>query len=155
MAFTGFIYIYLNRYDALKKYIYQLEKQKHEALVQSHDVESATERTSLVDRVEQFQDTDALFKPLLDAELRKISSFYALQEKQLLHELSELEELVKEQDDIGMLAGRIYGDNHWDEDDDEDEDDWQSTERSQDPPTSKRRRRASTSAGRAMSQGGG
>ena len=144
----------LNSYDALKRYIYHLEKQKHEALIQSHDIESATERTSLVDRITQWQDTDALFKPLLDAELRKISSFYALQERQLLQELAELEELVKEQDEIGMLAGRFY-DSQWDEDDDDDEDDWGSTERSQEPSTSKRRRRASTSIGRAMSQGGG
>lgn len=108
----------------------------------------------MVDRVEQLQDTDAVFKPLLDAELRKISSFYTLQEKQFLQELAELEELVKEQDEIGMLAGRLYGDTQWDEDEDEDEDDWQSAERSHEPPTSKRRRRASTSAGRAMSQGG-
>lgn len=100
------------------------------------------------------QDTDAIFEPLLDAELRKISSFYALQEGQLLEELSELEGLVKEQDEIGMLAGRFYAESQWDEDEDEDEDDWQSTERSQDPTTSKRRRRASTSAGRALSQGG-
>ncbi|KAH9964729.1 hypothetical protein BGW80DRAFT_1347511, partial [Lactifluus volemus] len=76
----------------------------------SHDIDSATEQTSLVDRAAQFQDTDVLFQPLLDAELQKISSFYALQEKQLLLELSELEELVKEQDDLGI------------------------TERSQDPP---------------------
>lgn len=132
-----------------------MEKQKHEALVQSHDIESATEQTSLVGHVTPFQDTDAIFQPLLDAELRKISSFYSLQENQLLEELSELEELVKEQDDIGMVAGRIYGDTQWDEDEDEDEDDWQSTERSQDPATSKRRRRASTSAVRGISQGGG
>ncbi|KAN0113785.1 sodium/sulfate symporter [Russula decolorans] len=144
-------------YDALKRYIYHLEKQKHGALVQSHDIESesATERTSLVDRIAQWEDTDSLFKPLLDTELRKISSFYALQEKQLLQELAELEELVKEQDEIGMLAGRFYGDSQWDEDDDDDEDDWGSTERSQEPSTSKRRRRASTSVGRAMSQGQG
>ena len=106
----------------------------------------------MVDRVEQLQDTDAVFKPLLDDELRKISSFYSSQENQLLQELAELDELVKEQDDIGMLAGRFYGDNQWDEDEDEDED--ESAEQSHDPPTSKRRRRASTSAGRAMSQGG-
>ncbi|KAI9451365.1 SPX-domain-containing protein [Lactarius psammicola] len=140
-------------YDALKKYIYHLEKQKHEALIHSHDIESATERTSLVGQVTEFQDTDMLFRPLLDAELRKISSFYALQEHQLLEELSELEGLVEEQDEIGMLAGRFYGEGHWDEDEDEDEDDWQSTERSQDPTSSKRRRRASTSAVRAVSQG--
>ena len=154
LAFTLFINP-PTRYDALKKYIYHLEKQKHEALLQSHDIESATEQTSLVGHVSQFQDTDAIFKPLLDAELRKISSFYALQESQLLEELSELEGLVTEQDEIGMLAGRFYGESQWDEDEDEDEDDWQSTERSQDPTTSKRRRRASTSAVRAISQGGG
>jgi hypothetical protein len=101
------------------------------------------------------QDTDAVFKPLLDVELRKISSFYTLQEKQFLQELIELEELVKEQDDIGMLDSRFFGDGQWDEDEDEDEDDWPSTERSRDHPPSKRRRRASTSAGRAISQGGG
>jgi phosphate transporter len=105
--------------------------------------------------VSQFQDTDTIFQPLLDAELRKISSFYALQEGQLLEELSELEELVKEQDEIGMLAGRFYGETQWDEDEDDDDDDWQSTERSQDPNISKRRRRASTSAGRAISHAGG
>jgi len=109
----------------------------------------------LVERVEQLQDTDAVFKPLLDAELRKISSFYTLQEKQFLQELVELEELVKEQDDIGMLAGRFFGDNQWDDDEDEDEDDEPSAERSHDLFTSKRRRRASTSAGRVISQGGG
>jgi phosphate transporter len=93
----------------------------------------------------------------LDTEQRKISGFYALQEQQLLQELAELEELVKEQDEIGMLAGRLYGDSQWDEDDDEDEDEdhWESTERSREQSTSKRRRRASTSVGRAMSQGGG
>lgn len=93
----------------------------------------------------------------MDTELRKISDFYALQEQQLLQELSELEELIKEQDEIGMLAGRLYSDSQWDEDDDEDEDEdhWESTERSQEHSTSKRRRRASTSVGRAMSQGGG
>ncbi|KAN0133328.1 sodium/sulfate symporter [Lactarius tabidus] len=140
-------------YDALKKYIYHLEKQKHEALIHSHDIESATEQTSLVGHVTQLQDTNTIFEPLLDAELRKISSFYALQEGQLLEELSELEGLVKEQDEIGMLAGRFYGESQWDEDDDDDDDDWQSTERSQDPTTSKRRRRASTSVVRAISQG--
>ena len=93
----------------------------------------------------------------MDTELRKISDFYALQEQQLLQELAELEELIKEQDEIGMLAGRLYSDSHWDEDDDEDEDEdhWESTERSQEHSTSKRRRRTSTSVGRAMSQGGG
>ncbi|KAI0064930.1 SPX-domain-containing protein [Artomyces pyxidatus] len=142
-------------YDALKKYIYQLEKQQHDALVQSRDLEAANERTSLVGGSSS-QDTDALFQPLLDAEFRKISSFYSMQESELLEELSELEVLVKEQDDLGLIAGRLYADGEWEEDD-EDEDDWQSTERSQDPLLangstangSKRRRRASTSAGRA------
>ena len=60
----------------------------------------------MVGHVTPYQDTDAIFHPLLDAELRKISSFYILQENQLLEELTELEGLVKEQDDIGMLAGR-------------------------------------------------
>ncbi|KAI0050511.1 SPX-domain-containing protein [Auriscalpium vulgare] len=137
-------------YDALKKYIYQLEKQQHEALVQSRDIEAATERTSLVGGA-PLQDTDSQFQPLLDTELRKISTFYGLQEAELIHELSELEELVKEQDDLGLVAGRLYADGEWEEDEEEEDEDWQGDERLTEtqpinPP--KRRRRASTSVGR-------
>ncbi|KAH9966268.1 hypothetical protein BGW80DRAFT_1342928, partial [Lactifluus volemus] len=66
-------------YDALKKYIYNLEKQQCEALLQAHDIDLAKEQTSLA-HAAQFQDTDVLFQPPLDAELQRISSFYALQE---------------------------------------------------------------------------
>ena len=121
-------------YDALKKFIYQLEKQQHEALVLSHDIESATEQTSLVGNGPYAPDVDALFRPLVDSEWRKISSFYNVQERDLQQELLELEELVKEQDELGMTAGRLYEEG-WDDgdDDDDDEGDWQSTDRSADP----------------------
>jgi phosphate transporter len=121
-------------YDTLKKYIYQFEKQQHEALVLSHDIEAATEQTALVGHGPLAPDVDALFRPLLDSELRKISSFYALQERGMQQELPELEELVKEQDELGMTVGRLY-DGHWDDgdDDDDDDEDWQSTDRSADP----------------------
>ncbi|KAA1467267.1 Sodium/sulfate symporter [Dentipellis sp. KUC8613] len=139
-------------YDALKKYIYQLEKQQHEALTQAHDIEAATEHTSLVGGSSLPPDTDALFKPLLEAELRKISSFYQHQEKELLEELRELEELVAEQEELGLIAGRMFpdGEDGWDDDDDDDDDDWHEGERSRERTSnSRRRRRQSTSAGRA------
>lgn len=145
-------------YDALKKYIYQLEKQQHDARIYSHDIEAATEHTSLVGRSALAPDTDALFHPLLDAELRKVSSFYSHQEKELLEELTELEDLVKEQDEMGLVAGRLYteGEGDWDDDDEDDDDDeeWQSTERSRDrrgnTSTSRRRRKPSNAASKPL-----
>ncbi|KAJ6543566.1 SPX domain-containing protein [Mycena vulgaris] len=126
-------------YDTLKKYIYQLEKTNHDQAAY-HDVET-NERTSLVDRGAS---TDAVFVPLLDRELQKICTFYEAQEKDLMGEVAELEELVHQQEEAGM-AGNHYLDGPYDDDDDDDDDD-DSLSRSP-----QRRRRVSTSAGHRVS----
>ncbi|KAJ7191148.1 SPX domain-containing protein [Mycena pura] len=117
-------------YDALKKYIYQLEKAQH-AQRAYRDLES-NERTSLVDTGPT---TDAVFVPLLDKELQKICSFYEAQEKLLVDEVAELEELVRQQDEAGITG---YQDAPYDDDDDDDD----SISRSP-----QRRRRVSSSVG--------
>ncbi|KAJ7503249.1 SPX domain-containing protein [Mycena galericulata] len=126
-------------YDTLKKYIYQLEKTQH--LHSSyHDLET-TEHTSLVDRGAE---TDAVFVPLLDRELKKICAFYQAQEKELMDEVTELEHTVQQQEEAG-LAGNHYLDGPYEDDEDEEDDD-DSLSRSP-----QRRRRVSSSAGHRMS----
>ncbi|KAF9262496.1 Sodium/sulfate symporter [Marasmius fiardii PR-910] len=126
-------------YGMLKRYIYQLEKQQQNMSSSYQDLES-NERTSLVGhRVDR--QTDALFIPKLDRELRKIVTFYEHQEKELMDELEELEELVKQQEELGLA-----GDHYLDDDDDEDDDD-ESLSHSREPTTGRRRRRLSVSIG--------
>lgn len=72
---------YIN-YDALKKYVYQLEKQAVSFRDAAHDLE-ANEQTSLIQGQDHLS-TDALFVPLLDRELKKICLFYEMQEAELL-----------------------------------------------------------------------
>ncbi|KAL0576788.1 low-affinity phosphate transporter [Marasmius crinis-equi] len=128
-------------YDMLKKCIYQLEKQQHTLSSSYHDLES-NERTSLVGRRVD-RETDAVFIPMLDRELRKMVLFYENQEKELLDELEELEELVKQQEELG-LEGDHYHDEYTDDEDDDDE----SLSQSRDATTAtgRRRRRMSSSA---------
>lgn len=102
-------------YDALKKYIYQLEKQQAGHLVA--DLESG-ERTSLLD---QSDATDSLFIPLLDRELKKIVTFYEHQQQELLEELQDLEKDVELQDELGLRGEETWG--HYADDDDDDDDD--------------------------------
>ena len=130
------------RYDALKKYIYLLEKRQHGL---EHDLES-NERVSLLQDVDQ-SDNDSIFIPLLDRELSKITTFYDSQQKELLFEISELEKHVQEREEAGLSGGEYYLD---DDDEDDDEDDDNDTELqgiSREPTQSpKRTRRKSTSA---------
>lgn len=65
--------------------------------------------------------TDSLFTPLLNQELKKVVMFYETQEKDLLDELKALEEQVEEMEEAGLAAGERYMDD--DDDDDEDDDD--------------------------------
>ncbi|KAF5342210.1 hypothetical protein D9611_001188 [Ephemerocybe angulata] len=106
-------------YDALKKYIYQLEKQQvnHEQIVPA-DVETG-ERSSLLGG-HDVSATDAAFVPLLDQELRKIVFFFEMQEKELFEELEELEEAVSKQEEADLTGSGRYADFS---DDDEDDDD--------------------------------
>lgn len=178
-SFTDFSAVLLlsYRYDTLKKYIYQLEKQQHEARLAAqarHDDPEAADETSALVASDMVQtggtDTDAVFRPLLDTELRKISSFYTAQEKELLQELQELEELVDSVDRDGLEGGlNMYDDADGDADEDDDEDDedeWNDSpvrERSGGRAistettgsrrgSSKRRRRAGSSAGKEPSK---
>ncbi|PSS34029.1 hypothetical protein PHLCEN_2v1933 [Hermanssonia centrifuga] len=137
-------------YDTLKKYVYQLEKQQaglHEAI---HDLE-ANEGTSLIqDR--DIASKDALFIPLLDRELKKMCSFYELQETNLLREVNDLEKLVQQQEEYGPDIGHQYLDHVDEEDDDDDDDDDDFAQRSpaaswSRSPLSRRKRSLSESTG--------
>lgn len=141
-------------YEDLKNQIYTLEKQATLSSIPPGSIPyadlEANEETSLVPSSQ----TDAVFVPLLDKELRKVSLFYEAQEKALLDELEELEGQVTEQELKGM-ADRY--EDEWDSAED-DEDEVNSLRHSRDlsgsfspsgsalPP--KRRRRMSSSAGR-------
>ena len=127
----------------LKKSIYQLEKQQQRPY---QDVES-NERTSLVGRRVD-RETDAVFIPMLDRELRKIVLFYENQEKELMEELEELEELVKLQEEMG-LEGDHYNDDFTDDDEDDDE----SLSQSRDATAATGRRRRSASNARNIFPG--
>ncbi|TEB31586.1 SPX-domain-containing protein [Coprinellus micaceus] len=108
-------------YDALKKYIYQLEKQQvnNEEIV-PHDLE-AGEGSALLGGHDATV-TDAVFIPLLDEELRKIVFFYEMQEKEFFEELEELEEAVQKQEEADLTGAGRYTDLSDGEDDDDDED---------------------------------
>jgi phosphate transporter len=129
-------------YDVLKRHIYQLEKRQHGL---ENDLES-NERYSLLQDTDR-SDSDSIFIPLLDKELRKIIVFYESQQKESLDEIAELEEQVKEREEAGLAGGRHYfDDEEEDEDEDDDEEDINaaSLRRTRSP---KQRRRKSTSAG--------
>ncbi|KAG7090181.1 hypothetical protein E1B28_011788 [Marasmius oreades] len=129
-------------YDTLKKLIYQLEKQQQTTVTPYQDLES-NERSSLVGRRVDRQ-TDAAFIPKLDRELRKLTAFYEHQEKELMDELEDLEELVKQQEELG-LEGDHYSDASIDEDDEDDES--LSHSREATATSGRRRRGLSTSTG--------
>ena len=105
----------------MKKYVYQLEKQAVGFRDVAHDLE-ANESTSLI-RDQDTLSTDALFIPLLDRELKKISLFYDLQEAEFLKEIEDLKNLVQQQEDYGPDSGHQYENHDYDDDDDDEEDD--------------------------------
>jgi len=105
-------------YDALKKYIYQLEKQQHDHETLNHASHRDLEHAALL-QGHDVSDTDALFIPLLDRELKKITLFYQSQEKELCEDLTELEKDIQKQEDAGIDGGDRYMEQSDDEDDDE------------------------------------
>ncbi|CDO75104.1 hypothetical protein BN946_scf185010.g29 [Trametes cinnabarina] len=109
-------------YDALKKYVYQLEKQKVGLQDSFHDLE-ANERTSLIGLGADAASTDPLFIPLLDRELKKICLFYESEEQRLSDEVTALQQEVEQQEQNGPYAGHQYLDSENDGDADEEEDD--------------------------------
>ncbi|THH04259.1 hypothetical protein EW145_g5656 [Phellinidium pouzarii] len=112
-------------YSALKKQIYQLEKKggQNTPWEREHDLESS-ERSALMGHDATSSLTDDIFRPSLDYELKKICDFYGAQESELLHEVEELEELVKLKEEESLLgADQRYMDTADDDDDDDDDDD--------------------------------
>ena len=134
------------RYDALKKHIYQLEKQQQRnSQLHVVDLESS-ERSTLLGE-QDVTKTDSIFIPLLDRELKKIAAFYEHQEKELLDDLEDLEKDVLLMDELGLVGGDYYED--YTDDDGEDDDDSVGSPRSPDlTRRSPSRRRKSSSAGR-------
>jgi phosphate transporter len=102
------------RYDALKKYIYQLEKHQAVHRRRYHDAE-ATESSALIVHADGEEDTDALFRPLIERERKKVEAFYTKEEGRLVQDVTELEALVHDEEERGR------GDAHWVDDDDDDE----------------------------------
>jgi phosphate transporter len=132
----------LYRYDALKKYIYQLEKQ---SVNQPYRDVEANENSSLIAHADHAQgrNTDALFVPLLDRELEKISRFYDKQQSQAIEDVQELETLIHEEEN---RPTRRWEDIVEDEDDeDEDDDELGHLERGPSRSPDRRRRRPSIS----------
>lgn len=134
-------------YDALKKFIYQLEKQQvqREQILPHGDLEQG-EHVSLLGDADSTE-TDAAFIPLLDRELKKIVFFYEHQSKELFEELEELEEAVRQQEALDATGSGRYADYS----DEEDEDDDDSISRSPSRPRRKSvsRRRHSVGSRRA------
>lgn len=110
-------------YDVLKRHIYRLEKEHHRLSQSLIDLE-ANEHTALVLQPD-ISSIDAIFVPLLDHELQKISVFYEEKEKELFDALQTLEDLVAEQEEAGLDAWERYIDDFADEEDDEDDEDEQ------------------------------
>ncbi|KAI0750174.1 Sodium/sulfate symporter, partial [Daedaleopsis nitida] len=146
-------------YEALKKHVYQLEKQKAGLQESYHDLE-ANERTSLMGSSGAMgvseASTDAFFIPLLDRELRKICMFYEMEEQRLSDDIALLQEEVERQEASGPYAGHQYLDEDGDEDDEEDDEfdmhsPGVSRDRTQSPA---RRRRHSRSLSNAAASAG-
>ena len=102
-------------YEALKKQIYQLEKQQAGLRESYHDLE-ANEHTSLIGSSHP-SSPDALFIPALDRELEKINLFYVTEEQRLEDDVSALQDEIERQEESGPYAGHQYL--NGDEDDDE------------------------------------
>ena len=108
----------MHSYDALKKCIYQLEKQQHAHDHHYPDLES-NEQSTLLEQTDG-SETDALFIPLLDRELKKIVLFYEQQKNELMEDFNDLEKDVEFQETLGLQGGAHYEDyDDGDEDDDE------------------------------------
>jgi phosphate transporter len=129
----------------LKKTIYQLEKRQHGL---DNDLE-ANERVSLLEDTNS-SDTDSIFIPLLDKQLNKIIVFYDAQEKEVLNDIADLEEEVKQREEAGLSGMGHYFDDDDEEEEDLDEDYDEEEEMtgplSREPMQSPRRKRRKSSS---------
>ncbi|TBU27768.1 Sodium/sulfate symporter [Dichomitus squalens] len=139
-------------YEALKKHVYQLEKQKAGLQESYHDLE-ANERSALIGRDSSGADTDAFFVPLLDRELKKISVFYETEEQRLSDDITALQQEIAQHEENGPYAGHHYVDESGEDDDEDDDFELQSPtatlNQDQTQSPSRRRRRHSRSASNA------
>lgn len=108
-------------YDALKKAIYQLEKQQAGSFY--GDLEANEETALMAGSSSQGTSTDNIFVSLLDRELKKICTFYTTPEKELAEEIEHLQHLVQQQEEVGPDAGHQYMDGDTEDDDDEEDED--------------------------------
>ncbi|CAE7121172.1 unnamed protein product [Rhizoctonia solani] len=107
-------------YSALKKQIYTLESELP-IPGRAQDVERG-ERAALLSGDRNREAANAIFQPLLDTELAKITVFYEVQEKELLYDITELEQLVAKTEEEGINGNAgIDSDDGSDDDDDEDD----------------------------------
>ncbi|RPD54787.1 Sodium/sulfate symporter [Lentinus tigrinus ALCF2SS1-7] len=149
-------------YEALKKLIYQLEKQKAGLQESYHDLE-ANERTSLIGAAPsgfELTNTDAFFIPLLERELKKVCLFYETEEQRLADEVSALQQEVDSQEESGPYAGHQFADGEDVDEEYEEDDDFDlhspimSRDRTQSPARQRRRHsRSVSSAGPGVPSG--
>lgn len=111
------------RYSALKKYIFQLEKQYHDEGSALHDLEASNERSRLIasGTGSTTKMADKIFTGLLDKELDKIVTFYQDQEAELAKDIQTLETDIAEKDAQGPSPPGSEFDDDEDDDDDDDE----------------------------------
>ncbi|KAL1949912.1 hypothetical protein VTO73DRAFT_8793 [Trametes versicolor] len=134
-------------YEALKKHVYQLEKQKVGLQESFHDLE-ANEHSALIGAGADAASTDALFIPLLDRELKKVCLFYETEEQRLSDEVTALQQEIEQHELNGPYAGPQYLDDEDPDDEDDDDFDLHSPIRSGESPARQRRRHSrSLSAG--------
>lgn len=123
-----------NSYEGLKKQLYHLEKQQTALNAIHHDLES-NENTTLIEN----QEADSVFTQSLDRELQKIATFYDHQAKEILDEVAEVEELVRQQDEADFNGNDGYPNFQDSDDDDEDEEEQEEDNTAAAPGTSRRR----------------
>ena len=145
-----FFYIYGNlpsSYAALKKQIYQYEKQTTDWGRTGDDVEANVPLMG-------HSSVNESFTALLDRELNKIKSFYEDQERELLDELDELEKLVASKEADGLSGDPHLVDDDEDEDEDEEEEEVQELNGRRDPSISRgNKRQTSTGSSKRVKIG--
>ncbi|KAG8993254.1 low-affinity phosphate transporter [Tulasnella sp. JGI-2019a] len=131
---------YIN-YSALKKKMYELSQQydSHTSAARSG---TAAERAGLLSTPADA--CNLQFIPMLDAELEKIIAFYHSQVKEVQDELDEIQIMVEQQEERGLMPA--YRDD--DDDDDEDEDDDDEANTNESGKSSPRRKRRKSMDGR-------
>jgi phosphate transporter len=122
-----------------------LEKEQHGDHTSSYRDLESNEYSALNNQADR-SNTDSVFIPLLNQELKKIVLFYESQEKELLDEVVDLEELIEKQEEEGLAGGEHYLDDPLDDDDDDDDD--ESISRSPDATRTRRRKLSSQSRSR-------